>query len=193
MPADSRALVVIGRPHAGKTTLRNLLSELPAVRGGSCSDAIYPRAAVILGHSEEYLAARKETFRGLLVALGNALCADDPAYLARTVYHADCGTLTLPGTFVLDGIRRPEELREFRRHLSRVGVQCVVVWIERPDQREHIIDNTSVTCADADMILCAGEDTGGPVDASGLLDAMFSGHSFVTDHYALSNAFAAAA
>lgn len=180
-------IIVIGRPQSGKTTLRETLCQLPLVHGASCSEAILPVAARTLGKSEEYLNAHKETYRPFLAALGDVLVLDDAAWLAKRVFHQGVGTTLLPGVFVLDGVRRPQELAEFRKHLDYLRVQSVVVvWLER--QRGPLIfDNTTVTPDDADVIVFASEITGGktlsPDESALLLDALMNKREAEVGHY----------
>ncbi len=191
----TRVLIVIGRPRVGKSTLRHRFESLLHVLGGSCSDAILPVASRTLGKSEEHILSRKEAYRPLLAALGDALVLDDPSYLARTVYHRGQPGMTMPGTFILDGVRRQHELQEFRDYLDRIGVAHRTVWLSRPGAVE-VADNTAVFPTDAEVILHSSEDRGELVDAAGLLEALFARATYRTGHYstsALFSTFAAAA
>lgn len=153
---------IVGPVGHGKSTAREILSQLTHLKGGSCSDVIY-----------SYLAARrkvpvdtlrqipKEELRPTLIAAGDFVCgsgpklAEDPADIALDDFvfrgpSALIRTLYLNGYNVIDGVRRQAELKSAKDYLEWNGVRSFVVHVHDP-RKPLIADNSEDLTEFADL------------------------------------------
>lgn len=158
-------IFVIGRARHGKTEVRKVFADRLGVLGGSCSDVIYSVWSIVSGHPEQFLRGLpKEQSRGQLIALGDWLTTPSHDYEEFFPYwevpHADTRALIgteygLPrpgfliqnslssGVWVLDGMRRYEELGAALYSLSSADIHPTIVWVERTNAPEGL-DNLSI-------------------------------------------------
>lgn len=147
-------ILVCGPAGHGKTTAREILCKLTALKGGSCSDVIFSYLALLRGTTvEELRKLDKEELRPELVKVGNWLCGDIgdleeakspdapkasdiyrvPSTLIRTLYHNNRN--------VIDGVRRTLELKHAVEHLEWNGIRVLSIFITNPNG-PAIPDNT---------------------------------------------------
>lgn len=162
-------IFLIGPTQHGKSEARRHICALTGLNGGSCSDVIYHWLAKQKNVSVETLQAiPKETLRPELIRAGDFLCGTIatleeippgseldsdyriPSLLVRTLYHNR--------RQIIDGVRRPLELRDAISHLTWNGVRTLTIWIQDP-RKEVVQDNTHVTSADADEVVSNDGDT----------------------------------
>lgn len=133
-----KLIIICGLPKSGKTLFRKTLE--PLIAGEDTSTEILHLAAGILRTTTAKILEHKELHRPLLVAIGDAIVAENPTGLVdraleRTFYKTP--------VLAVAGVRRPEELQAVREKYGSVGVDVVSVWINRLHQKNFVIDNTS--------------------------------------------------
>lgn len=163
---------IVGPVGHGKTTAREILSELTHLTGASCSDVIYAVLAALRGVSVEDLRALpKEELRPVLIEVGDWICqtgrfnpvehpdaalseavaVNNPQILEQLFRHPSAlvRTLYLNGRNVIDGVRRGLELSDARLKLEWNGVRSLVIHVEDP-RKERIADNSEDLSGAAD-------------------------------------------
>jgi hypothetical protein len=153
---------IVGPVGHGKSTAREILSQLTHLKGGSCSDVIYGCLARRRNVSVDTLRQiPKEELRPTLIALGDFICgsgpklAEDPADIAfdDAVFRhpsALIRMLYLNGYNVIDGVRRKAELEHARAQLDWNGVRSFVVHVHDP-RKALIADNSEDLTEFADL------------------------------------------
>lgn len=151
MSQQAPVFIIVGKPHAGKSTVRNTISVLTELKGGSCSDVIYHFLAKARNTTvEELKKLPKEELRADLIKLGDELCGIGPLKVLESVEHADdiyrgpsalVRMLFLSRYRVIDGVRRRLELQNAREHIEWLGIRVIVFHVERPGY-ESPKDNT---------------------------------------------------
>jgi len=145
---------IIGIPQAGKTTFSRFLAQYANRVRGSCSEIIYPILADItpeLPITEDWHTidiSQRDSIREKLVTLGNAISDQLPAVFPIALVNRSCR--------VIDGVRRKEELHQFREYCAATGKILKVLWVERVNHpNPDITDNTELEIWDADIVISA--------------------------------------
>ena len=134
---------IIGQYGAGKSLFGELIASGVGVPRASTCYIVYEELARQRGVQRwELESCPKEEILGDLVRVGNALCDVDPSALVAPLLER--------GVRVIDGIRRPGELKAARQAARACGLWPIVVWVDR---HTSVKDNTEVTAADADYVI----------------------------------------
>lgn len=140
----NRVIFIVGPAEHGKSTARTHICAKTGLKGGSCSDLIYPQLAQLWGIDEPALRQMdKASIRPHLVELGNLITARDMGRLVElSLMH---------GIRVLDGIRRYLEYKRALAIALQMGFRPVTIAITRTDANApRIRDNF-----DPDLIVFA--------------------------------------
>ena len=136
-----RVVLIVGQIGHGKSSVRAALSAASGLRGASCSDLIYEKLARKRGVTVASLRQiPKEQLRPELVALGDWLVgvgdaaspAGIPWYGGYRGYDALVWELFDGGFRIIDGVRRRVEMLATLARFRSMGVEPVVVHVERP-------------------------------------------------------------
>jgi len=128
-----RRYLVIGQQGTGKSTFGEALADAIGSYAADTSAWLY--------RVETARNGGKRPTRADLVALGNAVCDDDPAFLVARAFET--------GARVCCGVRRRVELDAARDQWP----DLVVIYLDRPAGPEVGDDNCEVTREDADLVL----------------------------------------
>lgn len=136
---------IIGYAQAGKTTFARYLAEATGLKYADSSDWVVRTETKRLHRlkelgvdiSELWDNERDRPRRELLIALADAVCDEDPAFLIRQSYQS---------ADIVAGFRRMEEFKHLR---NTIGEVCVI-FISR-DDRPDIQDNFDIPLWAADM------------------------------------------
>ena len=145
-------ILVVGPCGHGKTTTREIISQLTELRGASCSDVIYHVLAQRRNVSVDSLRQEpKEALRPALIELGDFLCGQIGQLKEAPVNDVDSvmyrgpsaiiRALYLNGVTVIDGVRRRLELKDAIEKFEWLGIKALVIHVERPGGPK-IDDNT---------------------------------------------------
>jgi hypothetical protein len=100
-------ILIVGRPHSGKTTFGTELANLLEASKFATSDPLIHNLALSLEIPETDIRKDKETYREDLIALGNKLCDTDDGIIVKTCLFAH--QVSGKENFVVDGVRRTSE------------------------------------------------------------------------------------
>lgn len=121
MSPNPPIIAVAGKPRHGKSTTATLLSAITGLPWGDTSSLIYQEVAKDEGVSTAELRKQpKNVIRPKLIAKGDELCSEDPAFLLKHLVNN--------GVSILSGLRKLPELAALRLHFPTRRV--IVVWVE---------------------------------------------------------------
>ena len=118
-------ILIVGKPHSGKTTFGSELANLIEASKFATSDPLIHNLAITLEIPEKDIREDKESYRGDLIALGNKLCDTDDAIIVKTCLFAH--QFSGKKNFVVDGVRRNSEFNAVKHMFDRI------FYIERED------------------------------------------------------------
>lgn len=128
----------IGLKQAGKSTAAAYWASNFGGVHVDTSESIYEALATQLGLTVQELREKpKESLRELLIATGDALCADDPLGCVRS---------RLSDQFAVAGIRK-------RDQIAALPENTTIVWVERSNHVPDGVDNLELSKSDADYVL----------------------------------------
>ncbi len=127
-PSSNTLLLVSGLPRHGKSTLAGMLSTFTGLPWGDCSAIIYQELAKREDTTIPELKSRdKNALRAALIATGDDLCKQNPAYLADALIEQ--------GVRIVSGVRKADEIEAILEKHKDLSI--LHVWVEAFDNKEQ--------------------------------------------------------